>query len=575
MKQKGSAIRLLVWVGLLIVEMSKSLATEIRYDITGIDGDVKGNVRYFLDSLPDYKPENFKRFQPYVRETIQKAMQALGYYSASVKLVMQDAHEVMVHIKSGRPVKLDSIYVAIDGMAKSDPAFQHYMSSLPLSSGDLVNHEKYEEIKKKLCQLGQDHGYFDARFIRHRLVIDPENYRGSVDILFDSGSRYRFGKIKYTHLSPGLQRLIRPLVDFREGDFYDINCLNQLTQRLSATGYFRSIDIYPLKDEASDAVIPLHIGLRTRQAHELELGVGLSTDEGLHTRLDWKKPLINDKGHSMTARVGVSEIKQELSASYKIPIDNPLQRYYVVETAYERLNQKDTDSKLLRTSFHKMRIQPEGWDRDLFFSVEYESYEQGIQQDKSLLLLPGISLSRRVTDGRYDPDQGYYQLIKLQASSKQWGSNADFIQLSGRIKGLYTFAEKHRLIGRLEQGITWVDSLDVIPPSLRFFAGGNQSVRGYGYESISPKDSEGNLTGSKYLSVVSAEYSYTFRPKWRAALFVDTGTATNDYHESWKVGTGFGLRWVSPIGQVRLDLAFAMSEEGHPWRIHFGIGPEI
>jgi len=83
------------------------------------------------------------------------------------------------------------------------------------------------------------------------------------------------------------------------------------------------------------------------------------------------------------------------------------------------------------------------------------------------------------------------------------------------------------------------------------------------------------LLGGRYVSAASAEYNYRFSDKWLGALFVDGGTATEDYSEAWKIGTGVGVRWVTPIGQVRLDLAVGISEEDKPLRLHFALGPEL
>ena len=114
-----------------------------------------------------------------------------------------------------------------------------------------------------------------------------------------------------------------------------------------------------------------------------------------------------------------------------------------------------------------------------------------------------------------------------------------------------------------------------MPASLRFFAGGDQSIRGFGYQTISPVDASGKLTGARYLTTGSLEYDHPVAEKWRLATFVDAGTATNDYLDPIKVGTGLGIRWISPLGPIRFDLAFGVSEVQIPWRLHFGLGAEL
>ena len=108
---------------------------------------------------------------------------------------------------------------------------------------------------------------------------------------------------------------------------------------------------------------------------------------------------------------------------------------------------------------------------------------------------------------------------------------------------------------------TFTESVFDLPPSLRFFAGGDNNLRGYEYESISPKDSDGKLTGAKYMVTTSLEYQYRVYGNWWLAAFVDSGDAWNNTPE-WKTGTGFGIRWASPVGPVRLDLGFALGCRG-------------
>ena len=326
--------------------------------------------------------------------------------------------------------------------------------------------------------------------------------------------------------------------------------------------------------------MPIYIGVTPRLDHEFQVGAGFSTDEGPRFSLNWDKPWVNHYGHSLTNEAQISGKKAEVTSSYKIPAGNPLQEYYNLQLGYQRKQNKDTDSSLFSGSVHRWTKRSlrkkNAWDQDVFFRIEYEDYMQGEQDDNNLLLIPGASFSRRRIRGGAAPYWGDQQLAKIELSNRSWGSDVDFIKVWGRTKWLRTYFEKHRIISRFEQGAIWMlDDISDIPPSLRFFAGGDQSVRGFGYESISPRDKDGKLTGARYMTTASIEYAYSFAEKWRLATFVDSGTATNDYQDKWKTGAGFGIRWVTPLGQLKLDLAFAVSEEKKPWRLHFTMGPEL
>ena len=139
---------------------------------------------------------------------------------------------------------------------------------------------------------------------------------------------------------------------------------------------------------------------------------------------------------------------------------------------------------------------------------------------------------------------------------------------------LRKFALKHWFIARLDAGAIVTDDINEVPFNLRFFAGGDQSIRGFAYQSVAPYE-KGKIVGGKYLATASVEYNYQFMPNWRLALFVDSGTATNDFSESWAVGAGFGFRYITPVGPIRLDHAWGLSKESKSTRLSIIIGPEI
>jgi translocation and assembly module TamA len=131
------------------------------------------------------------------------------------------------------------------------------------------------------------------------------------------------------------------------------------------------------------------------------------------------------------------------------------------------------------------------------------------------------------------------------------------------------------LLARGTLGTTIVDQFATLPASVRFFTGGSTTVRGYSYNSLGPKDANGEVVGGKYLLVGSLEFEHKFTPRWAWAVFYDIGNAIDDFNDPLKEGAGGGIRWQSPVGPVRLDVGFALSENTRPWEIHFNIGPDL
>ena len=149
-----------------------------------------------------------------------------------------------------------------------------------------------------------------------------------------------------------------------------------------------------------------------------------------------------------------------------------------------------------------------------------------------------------------------------------------FLRLQGGHKRLIDLGGPHLLIARFELGAIVTDDIFDVPLSQRFFTGGDQTVRGFDLDGISSRNEAGDPIGGRYLNVGSLEYSVKIFPSWRFGVFADAGRAYNVSSEPWHVGSGFGLRWLSPIGQVRVDVAWPIDDEFESGaKLHIFMGP--
>ena len=193
----------------------------------------------------------------------------------------------------------------------------------------------------------------------------------------------------------------------------------------------------------------------------------------------------------------------------------------------------------------------------------------------STLLIPGINWSRTWGDDFIYAVDGLRFDLDLRGASKEIISDTDFAQLQGTIKFISSLNKNNRFITRGTLGSTWTDAFNELPTSVRFFAGGAQSVRGYRYRSLGPVDARGEVVGGKYLLSGSIEFEHSFTNVWGMAIFADAGNAIDHINDDLAKGAGFGFRWKSPVGPIRLDFASALSIDGEPWRIHITIGPDL
>ena len=173
------------------------------------------------------------------------------------------------------------------------------------------------------------------------------------------------------------------------------------------------------------------------------------------------------------------------------------------------------------------------------------------------MLIPSLVLQRTHSTGGMDPQSGYSMLLDVQGAKEGVLSTVDFARVMGQLKGLHTVFERHRFLGRIALGAVATNDFASIPPSLRFFAGGDQSIRGYDYQSLSPVDSTGETIGARYLMASSAEYQYEFIHNWRAATFVDHGNAVDSLTDPRKPA------WVSASAGRRPSVPSALIWHAH------------
>ena len=188
--------------------------------------------------------------------------------------------------------------------------------------------------------------------------------------------------------------------------------------------------------------------------------------------------------------------------------------------------------------------------------------------------MPVVGLGRRVADSETNPRSGSSLDVRIRAAATALASSTDFVQAYLRYRRLFALGEKGRLALRGELGTTWRNDFDELPPSVRFFAGGDASVRGYGYEQLGPTDDEGNVIGGAGLVTGSVEYEHTIKGNWGAAVFVDSGNAFDGTDVKWRTGVGFGVVWRSPVGPLRAYLAHPLNDT-RSVRLHLTFGSDL
>ncbi|WP_241729880.1 autotransporter assembly complex protein TamA [Pseudomonas sp. SST3] len=552
-------------------------SAELDVNVEPSNRALRENVENYIGDLGDRNEQELLRYSRIAQEQAEKALQALGYYNGEIESGVSGGENprLTLRIEPGEPVRLRNITVRVDGPAADLRAFRVPRNTL--KAGEVLNHGQYEQVKQQILNQASRYGFFDGRFKQQRLAIDPAANAADVELIFQSGPRYVLGDVRFDGDSPFDPDLLTRMVPFEAGTPYDSELVADLNQAMQSSGYFEGVRVDANPANAEQQRIPVAVQLTTREPRTLGLGLGYSTDVGPRLRLDFRRHWVNPQGHSYGIETELSAPRQNVGLWYDVPLDPPLtdKLRYAAGYQYEELGDNDSLSRLLTVGPEWHRKLPSGWQRVWALKWRHEQYELGDDSGVSTLLMPGVAYSYLRSDSRIDPSRGYRLEFELAAAKEGLLSDADLIHANTTIKGLITLAGRHRFLGRVAVGGNWTNEYTNVPPSLRYFAGGDQSVRGYDYQSLSPTNSDGDKIGGRYQLAVSAEYQYSLTDKWRVATFVDQGNAFNSLElPSLKSSVGLGVRWVSPVGPIRVDLAHPLDGEGGV-RLHFSMGPEL
>ncbi|MGO1501039.1 MAG: autotransporter assembly complex protein TamA [Marinobacter sp.] len=566
---------------LLALSSSSGLADQVEVRVKGDFSGLQENAEAFIGEVEGRSAANLRRYASTAVEQASQALRALGYYNPAVEWHVEEGEGdepalLSLEITPGDPVRIKSRTVEIRGAAASDPDFSDNLPAHP-AQGDILNHGDYTSLRSTFQTRARARGYFDGQYITHTLKVDPEALTAVIALEFESGERYQLGDVTFEEGHWFEIDLLRDFVTFEPGTPYHADEIAKLNSDLLGSGYFAGVDIGASPRSAKEGVIPVSVGLTRRDRRSIATGLGFSTDVGPRFRGTWREHWVNRMGHSRGAETELSAPRQSVSGWYELPLDPPMTDSIRLTAGYQHEDIENVESELLTFGQQWQHQFDNGWQQVLSMRWEGEQFNIGDdEKGTSKLLMPGIGYSKLHADSPLDPSRGYRLQINLSAAHRAALSSVDLLHVNAIARGLITLAGKHRFLTSFQFGGVATNEFKDVPPSFRFFAGGDQSVRGYGYQTLSPENDNGVEVGGRYMMVGSAEYQYEFADNWRAALFADHGNAINDLLDPLATGVGVGIRWISPLGPLRLDVAKGLNPEfGGEWRIHFSMGPEL
>ncbi len=553
----------------------------VKIKIDGLKGPLLDNARANLD-LYDIIESERKHRQSHVlylvrqgTKQIEKSLEPFGYYNSKVVHNLERPNEkewhVTYQVDIGEPTMVRKVAVNLLGEGRSTPQFDDVLNGHQIKVGEVLSHAKWELLKQQLTFTATQLGYLDAKFKTTKIDVYPATNAADLTLEYDTGALYHIAEISVDQ-SQFNPEFIDRYVNLKPGDPYNADKVNALRQNLLRSNFFSEVPVNGVPDRENHTVAVRYYASPNARNHYL-VGAGYSTDHGARIKLGYDRRWLNKRGHSLHSYIDTSQRYGRSLVEYRVPGRIPYQEY----TGYRLGIERDEYNDLFSERDHAGVInESRTATTHLAYSVKYQREQFKYGEDshdwfENEYVLARADLTWYSVEDHQAPDSGFRIHSAIETASADLGSDQDLIALT--LDGNYTrkLSDTSRVSVAMMSGAIEADDLDLVPTNVRFFLGGDNSIRGYGYRSIGIKPPQGKVNGGRYMAALSLEYEREFRPKWSYAYFVDAGDAFDDEF-NLRVGIGAGVNWYSPVGPIRAYFAHGFDDAGDSFRIHIRVG---
>jgi len=559
-------------------------SSEVRVSVEGVSGDRARNVqsRLSIGRIPSgtmVSEAQIRRLHGRAEAEIRTALEPFGLYRPQVQSdLARDASGDWVaryQISPGPPVPLRTVDVQLLGPGADDPTLLQVVTALGIHPEDPFRHRNYERAKATLHNAAIGRGYLDAEYARSQVEVDLTSYEARAVLHLQTGIRYRFGDVSFSAF-PVRDEVLHRYRPFQVGAPFLLQDLVLFQRQLTASDYFESVSVEPRRAGASGDLVPIDVGFRPRDRVGYSLGIGYGTDTGLRGTFGGRVRWLNEGGHRLLGELRGSVVKKTASARYLVPLAGGPEDDLSLTVGLQDERFEGNWSTALRISAG-LAHRRWGWKETISLDAQEEKFRSGGERGQSTLIHPTLSWSRVRGDDPVYPTQGSRAQFQLRGASEALLSDVSFLQASVRMRIIRSRPYWGRFIGRVNLGATAVPDFPKLPLSFRFFAGGDQSIRGFPLHSVGPRGEDGSPSGGRHFLTATLEWEHRLMGPVGVAFFADAGNVFPGFSSDWSLeqGIGFGGRWLSPFGPLRMDLAWAVTRPGNPFRLHFAFGGEL
>lgn len=548
----------------------------LKIQVTGVAEQIEKNVTQTLDNQKNQLRRpltsmTIARFYRRAPKLIKSAMAPYGFFHPKITANLIKTDEgwlTTFNINKGVANHISNIKITLLGSGKNDKAFLKHIADKPFKQGDRLVTEKYTAFKERLFNIANRRGYINAKMVKSKITINLNTHLSTIEIVFNTGARFKFGKTTFskTKFNP---RFLHRFLSYHYDEPYSADKLENTRHDLVESNHFAQVLINTFPKKAKNHRIPIKIQLIPRKAKVYTFGLGYGTDTGFRGTIGVTLRHIGDWGQRFKTLLRGSEQNSSFMARYIMPGRNPAKEHYALTAGLSNLEQDGGSSGKNFSVGASYTRQFGRWNSTLALTYLDERYSiTGLPFVSTKLLFPSVSLDYLNSDHRTNPTRGFRFSTQVSGTTDGFVSETGFLQVRTHIRALYTIKKTHtRLLFRNELGYTDIKDLTKLPLSLQLQAGGAESVRGYSFNVLGP---------GRNLAVGSIEVQQRVTGPWYLALFTDAAAiGDTDILSKIHVGVGAGVVLLTPVGGIQLSIANAITEPHKPWLIQFSMGPAL
>ncbi|WP_085316299.1 autotransporter assembly complex protein TamA [Derxia lacustris] len=484
---------------------------------------------------------------------------------------------VTMTVEAGPATRVAEVSISVVGA--SEPVAQRFYDEhrvaahWTLREGDRFRQEDWDRSKDALLRAFLVEEFPEARYARTEARIDPATRQARLEVELDAGPPRYFGAAHVTGLTQYPPEIIEIQNRIKPGAPYSQVALLETQSRLQVLPYFRNVTVTADLDAAdADGRVPVNIAVEEAQTRKFLIGPGFSSNSGARVQAGYSDVNINGAGWRFDSLARIEQREQLARAGITLP-DRPDGYRDSITNTFLHSNVSGLElrasSLLLRHGRDEQALRSIDRAYTLLYAYSIEK-PSGADRRLNRALAPGVAWTYRRIDNLAYPREGVIGNLQLAGGLHNALSDEDFVRGYAKVVGFLPVGERDSLTVRLEGGAVLTATPSNVPEMLRFRAGGDQSIRGYAYQSIG--QTEGTATvGARYLAIGGVEATHWLSSEWGVGVFAETGDAFNTAAGFVPhTGVGFGPRWRSPIGPLNFDLAYGV--RAHQVRLHFSLG---